>query len=1420
MSDAAGASRSPGRPKRTRDVGEVGEPELRQLLAGLTAVRDGDFGTRLPDDADGLLGEIASVFNGMVDQLSLFTSEVTRVSREVGTEGRLGGQAEVPAVSGTWKDLTESVNAMAGNLTDQVRSIAQVTTAVARGDLSQKITVAARGEILELKNTVNTMVDQLSSFADEVTRVAREVGTEGELGGQADVKGVAGTWRDLTDSVNFMAGNLTAQVRNISQVATAVARGDLSQKITVAARGEILELKNTLNTMVDQLSSFADEVTRVAREVGTDGRLGGQADVKGVSGTWKDLTESVNVMADNLTAQVRSIAEVTTAVAKGDLSQKIRVDARGEILELKETINTMVDQLSAFADEVTRVAREVGTEGNLGGQGTVRGVSGTWKDLTDNVNVMASNLTSQVRSIAQVATAVAKGDLSQKITVEAKGEVAALAETINTMVDTLSAFADEVTRVAREVGTEGQLGGQARVPNVAGTWKNLTDNVNSMADNLTNQVRSIAQVTTAVARGDLTRKIDVDARGEILELKTTINTMVDQLSSFAAEVTRVAREVGSEGRLGGQAEVEGVSGTWKRLTENVNELAGNLTRQVRAIAAVTSAVTSGDLTRSITVDAEGELADLKDNINSMVESLRETTRANEEQDWLKSNLARMSGLMQGHRDLATVAELVMDELAPLVSAQYGAFFLAEETELQLISAYGFAADPERPIRFRIGEALVGQAARTHKTIAMTDIPADYITVSSGLGRTAPVSVIVLPIVAEEQVLGVIELASVYAFTPVHRAFLDQLMETIGVNLNTIVANARTDELLVESQRLTVELQTRSAELQNQQEELQRSNAELEEKATLLATQNRDIETKNLEIEQARQELEERAQQLSLASKYKSEFLANMSHELRTPLNSLLILAQLLSQNHTRNLTAKQVEYAGIIHSAGSDLLQLINDILDLSKVEAGKMDINPERVSLRQLLDYVEATFRPMTTQKSLDFLITTMPGVPTELLTDDSRLRQVLRNLLSNAVKFTETGSVELRIEPAGPAELPVPARPHGAAVALRVIDTGIGIPEQQLEVIFGAFQQADGTTSRKYGGTGLGLSISREIAYLLGGGITAQSTPGQGSVFTLYLPIARPDFEDYSAPEAKPLPSAARQSLPAAPVVPQQRRLLIIEERQRGLLSLVAESVVTDLANTRDLAHLHGSVEVVTAAGAEEAAATLAAEACHCIVLDIDMPDMAAYGLLEAMDGDPALQQVPVLAYNNWRTNPQQEATLQARASNRPLELLSSLDELRERIALHLTADQPSDVLPLVRPANVGVPAGREVDDTLAGRTVLVVDDDARNLFALTSMLEIHGMNVLHAENGRKGIDTLIAHPETDLILMDVMMPEMDGYAATEAIRAMPQYVGLPIIAVTAKAMPGDQEKSLAAGASDYVTKPVDSDHLIEVIQRWMTS
>ncbi|QFY12122.1 HAMP domain-containing protein [Nonomuraea phyllanthi] len=1346
MTEASGAA---ARDERMDAACWMDEAGLRRLLAGLTAVRDGDFGARIPEDGDRLLGEIATIFNGMLDQLTRVTSEVTRVAREVGSDGKLGGQAQVPGVSGSWKDLTESVNAM--------------------------------------------------------------------------------------------AGNLTGQVRNIAQVATAVARGDLSQKIRVDARGEILELKETINTMVDQLSAFAAEVTRVAREVGTEGRLGGQANVKDVSGTWRDLTESVNVMADNLTAQVRSIAEVTTAVARGDLSQKIRVDARGEILELKETINTMVDQLSAFAAEVTRVAREVGTEGNLGGQAAVRGVSGTWKDLTDNVNVMASNLTSQVRSIAQVATTVARGDLSQKIVVEAKGEVAALAGVINTMVDTLSAFADEVTRVAREVGTDGILGGQARVPHVAGTWKDLTTSVNSMANNLTGQVRNIAQVTTAVARGDLTKKIDVDARGEILELKTTINTMVEQLSAFAAEVTRVAREVGSEGRLGGQAEVEGVSGTWKRLTENVNELAGNLTRQVRAIAEVTSAVTSGDLTRSITVDASGEVAELKDNINSMVKSLRESTRANQEQDWLKTNLARISGLMQGRRDLATVARLIMDELVPLVSAQYGAFFLAEETpegtRLCLISSYGHPEHSDRPTRFRLGQSLVGQAARSRRTIAVDDIPAGYVTISSGLGSATPASLIVLPIVAEEQVLGVIELASTTPFTQVHRDFLDQLMETIGVSANTIIANARTDELLGESQRLAGELQARSGELQVRQEELQRSNAELEEKATLLASQNRDIETKNLEIEQGRQELEARARQLTRAAKYKSEFLANMSHELRTPLNSLLILAQLLAQNPTGNLTPKQVEYAEVIHSAGADLLQLINDILDLSKVEAGKMDINPERFPLRHLLDHLEAVFRPLTSHKGLEFRVVMAPRVPSELVTDEPRLCQVLRNLLSNAVKFTETGHVELRIEPVDTADaaLPDSVRRGGSALAFQVSDTGIGIPEQHLESIFGAFQQADGTTSRKYGGTGLGLSICREISYLLGGSIHARSSLNEGSFFTLYLPVVHPAVQDTAAEPAGPevpvrVPTGAEpcDQLDGEPGDHRpiggnniaiddhggrpQRSLLVVETRSRGLLSLLAETAVADLAEP-----VH-PVRVDTATDPGEAAAALAGRNHHGVILDIDLPGDGAAEFLHVLDVGPAPHRVPILVYCGHRQAPAEQHRLRARAGNQPLEVLTSLDELRERIAFHLTAERPGEAPPPTHAREGETEPVPEEADRLTGRAALIIDDDARNVFALTGILEMHGMRVLHAENGRDGLRTLAEHPDIDLILMDVMMPEMDGYAATAAIREIPGCTDLPILAVTAKAMPGDREKCLAAGADDYVTKPVDADELINRLHHWL--
>ena len=646
--------------------------QVRNIAEVTIAVANGDLSKKITVDVRGEILQLKEAINTMVDQLRSFAAEVTRVAREVGTEGRLGGQAVVPGVAGTWKDLTDNVNLLAANLTTQVRNIAEVTTAVARGDLSRKITVDVKGEILELKNTINTMVDQLNAFASEVTRVAREVGTEGRLGGQAAVPGVAGTWKDLTDNVNSMASNLTAQVRNIAEVATAIAGGDLSKKITVNVSGEILQLKETINTMVDQLNAFASEVTRVAREVGTEGRLGGQADVRGVAGTWKDLTDSVNSMASNLTTQVRNIAEVSTAIANGDLSKKIAVDVRGEVLELKETINTMVDQLNAFAGEVTRVAREVGTEGKLGGQAVVRGVAGTWKDLTDSVNSMASNLTGQVRNIAEVATAVAQGDLSKKITVNVSGEILQLKETINTMVDQLNAFAAEVTRVAREVGTDGKLGGQAEVPGVAGTWKDLTDSVNSMAGNLTDQVRNIAEVATAIAGGDLSRKITVDVRGEILQLKETLNTMVDQLNRFAGEVTRVAREVGTEGKLGGQANVPGVAGTWKDLTDNVNSMAGNLTAQVRNIAEVTTAVARGDLSRKITVDVKGEILELKNTINTMVDQLNafasEVTRVAREvgTEGKLGGQAQVSGVAGTWKDLTDNVNFMASNLTAQV----------------------------------------------------------------------------------------------------------------------------------------------------------------------------------------------------------------------------------------------------------------------------------------------------------------------------------------------------------------------------------------------------------------------------------------------------------------------------------------------------------------------------------------------------------------------------------------------------------------------------------------------------------------------------------------------------------------------------------------------------------------------------------
>ncbi len=911
---------------------------------------------------------------------------------------------------------------------------------------------------------------------------------------------MAGTWKDLTDSVNAMAGNLTSQVRNIAEVTTAVARGDLSRKITVDVRGEILELKNTINTMVDQLNAFASEVTRVAREVGTEGKLGGQAQVPGVAGTWKDLTDNVNSMAGNLTGQVRNIADVATAIARGDLSKKITVAVSGEILELKNTINTMVDQLNAFASEVTRVAREVGTEGRLGGQAQVLGVAGTWKDLTDSVNSMANNLTAQVRNIAEVTTAVARGDLSRKITVDVKGEILELKNTINTMVDQLNAFAAEVTRVAREVGTEGKLGGQAEVKGVAGTWKDLTDNVNVMAANLTNQVRGIVKVVTAVANGDLQQKLMVESKGEVAALAGTINSVTDTLAIFADQVTTVAREVGVEGRLGGQANVPGAAGTWKDLTANVNLLAANLTTQVRAIAEVATAVTKGDLTRSIQVQARGEVAELKDNINTMIGNLRLTTDRNTEQDWLKTNLARFTGMLQGQRDLANVGKMLLSELVPLVNAHQGLIYQMStegEPHLRMLASYGNAHGNGYPSRLELGQGFLGQCAADRRRILVTKVPPDTISVGSVFFNAVPRSVVVFPVVFEDQLKAVLGLASLNDFAPSHLVFLEQLTASIGIVLNSIEATMQTEGLLKQSQQL-------AAELQAQQRELQQTNDQLAQKAQQLAEQNAEVERKNQQIEQARGALEEKAAELALTSKYKSEFLANMSHELRTPLNSILILGQQLSDNPEGNLTAKQVEFARTIHGAGSDLLNLITDILDLSKIESGTVTVDAEDVLIANLLEAVGRTFRHEAESRRLSFEATVDSHLGRSIFTDSKRLQQVLKNLLSNAFKFTEHGGVRLNVSAATSGWNPDHPVLKGATtvVAFEVSDTGIGILPEKQKIVFEAFQQADASTNRKYGGTGLGLAISRELANLLGGEIQLRSTPGAGSAFTLFLP------------------------------------------------------------------------------------------------------------------------------------------------------------------------------------------------------------------------------------------------------------------------------------------------------------------------------
>jgi signal transduction histidine kinase/HAMP domain-containing protein/CheY-like chemotaxis protein len=1402
----------------------------------------------MPSNWTGTAGRVAAALNEIIESNQRLERELQRISRRVGKEGQMK-RAPLGDAGGAWASTLDAVNDLVEDLARPNAEMGKVIRAVASGDLTQTMPMEIdgrrlQGQFLETAKTVNTLVDQLRLFTSEVTRVAREVGTEGKLGGQAHVKGVGGVWKDLTDNVNLMAGNLTSQVRNIAEITTAVANGDLSKKITVDVQGEILELKNTVNTMVDQLNAFANEVTRVAREVGTEGKLGGQAEVEGVGGIWKDLTDNVNFMAGNLTSQVRNIAEVTTAVAGGDLSKKVTVDVRGEILELKNTVNTMVDQLNAFANEVTRVAREVGSEGKLGGQARVEGVGGVWKDLTDNVNFMAGNLTSQVRNIAEVTTAVQQGDLSKKITVDVQGEILELKQTINVMVDQLNAFANEVTRVAREVGTEGKLGGQAKVEGVGGVWKDLTNNVNTMASNLTAQVRGIARVVTAVANGELEGKLVLEAKGEIAELADTINGMTDTLAIFADQVTQVAREVGTEGKLGGQAYVPGAAGTWRDLTDNVNRLSATLTTQVRAIADVATSVTEGDLTRSIGVEASGEVAVLKDKINEMIRNLRETTQKTKEQDWLKTNLARFARMLQGQRDLLTVSRMILSELAPLVNAEHGALYgMVNPTgsESYLMYQAGYAYKPRKGLsrEFHLGEGLVGQCAVEKRRILLTNVPPNYVRITSGLGEGTPMNILILPVLFEGDVRAVIELASFQQFSQIHQDFLDQLTDSIGVVLNNIEASSRTEGLLRQSQSL-------ANELQSQQDQLQRTNAELEEKANQLAQQNAEIEQKRREVEDAKDLLEEKAEQLAVTSRYKSEFLANMSHELRTPLNSLLILAQELAENPDGNLLPKQVEYATIIRSSGTDLLKLINDILDISKIESGTVALEITDWPVAELEPLLERTFRHVAEVTKLAFTIDLDPQLPQTLPTDPQRLQQILNNLLSNAFKFTEKGKVEFKVAPVMSGWSNPKLSSAEGVVAMSVTDTGIGIPIDMQRSIFEAFAQGDGTTSRKYGGTGLGLSICRELVGLLGGDITVESEPGKGSTFTVYLPAGhippprRRLSDEQTNGSSEVTPSSSSLGQRQVPVLAGSKGVtgtlvddtepIAVERRRRRKAGPTAAALAPDQPGgaTRTLLVVEDDpvqrehivamaepihAEAVGVASGEQALEELARRRFDCVVVDLGLPGLSGWEVIDHIRGNPALRSIPLIVYTARDLTRKEELRLTRATRSIVVKEIRSLERMRDELTSLLS--QPQEV-PSLKPVN----GNGHTDPALAGKKVLVVDDDIRNIFALTAMLERQGMEVISVDNGQDAIRIARDDSDVEIALVDVMMPEMDGYATMRYMRELPTFKDQPIVALTAKAMKGDREKCIEAGASDYIAKPVNSEHLLSMLRAWLAT
>lgn len=1075
---------------------------------------------------------------------------------------------------------------------------------------------------------------------------------------------------------------VTQEVLSKSQILRALralARGEGNIPLPDDLNGVDGQIAHLVQQLAENQIGFEHELVRLRELVGREGRTMRRLGRSGTRTSWSRCAASINDLLDDITTHTDEMARVVNAVSRGDLSQRMGLssdapEARGDFARHAIVVNGMVEQLSVLGSELTRVTREFGLDGKLGAQANIPGASGAWKELADGVNLMASHLTAQVREIARVTTAVARGDLSKTVTIEVRGELLELKNTINTMVDQLSSFADEVTRVAREVGTEGILGGQAQVRGVSGTWRKLTDNANIMARNLTEQVRGIARVVTAVANGDLKHELRLDAKGEIATLVETINNMLVTLSTFTDQVSGVARDVGLEGRLGGQADVPSAAGVWRVMTNNVNELAGNLTRQVRAIGDVATAVTTGDLTQTIDVEARGEVALLKDNINQMIRTLADTTRVNREQDWLKTNLTRFTRMLQGQRDLLTVAEQVLGELAPAVNAQYGTFYLTrredESVTLDLFAAYAFTNRKHTATSYTWGEGIVGQVAREKKRVVVSYLPPDYVTISSSLGETPPINLVVVPLLFEGETKGVIELASLEPFTNIQLAFIDQLVESVGIVLATIEATMRTDELLRQAQSM-------AEVLQDQQEELRQTNEELEEKARQLTLQKDEVEQKNHLVNLAKAELEEKAEQLALTSKYKSQFLANMSHELRTPLNSLLILSRQLAENTKGNLNERQVEYAQTIYQSGNDLLELINEILDLAKIESGTMPIDVSVVEFRDLQQYVERSFGQVASEKGLAFEVVLADTLPDEIHTDDLRLRQVLRNLVSNAIKFTAYGTVRLVIEPQEDCDWPPELealREANLVIAFRVTDTGIGIPKEQQALIFEAFQQAEGGTSRTYGGTGLGLSISREIAFLLGGDLRVQSAPELGSTFALFLP------QKYA--------SGRQQSgRPLFSTNPKPRR-------------------------------------------------------------------------------PKALSEPPPAAGSDTNKN----------VASRPDTILKSKKA-----------------------------------------KVLIVDDDPRNIDALALMLTEKGYVVEGVDSGERALEYLDELHAVDVIVLDIMMPGMDGYEVLRRVRSNSQWQSLPVIAVTAKAMPGDKERCIDAGASDYVTKPVDSDYLLSRLEHF---